>query len=69
MQISKLHFLTALFAVLPGTLAIASPCTSVSFICDGDLKCCSMPLQRGTIAAYCGQGNMPGTYAFLLTPL
>jgi len=59
MQISKVYFLTALIAVLPGALAgICKPKKPV-YTCDGHLKCCTMPLQGvNNVAAYCSDGDM-----------
>ena len=33
--------------------------TPPAYICDGHLKCCTMPLQ-GDVGAYCTEGDMPG---------
>jgi len=33
--------------------------TPPAYTCVGNLKCCTMPLQGGNVAAYCAQSNAP----------
>ena len=62
---------TSLTLSLLTTLTLADDitypkCHTTVYTCKGNFKCCTMPLQtggsKGGVAAYCAQGNMPGTF-------